>query len=222
MYAARLATAGPATAGVATPECRDLDARLSWLVAAEAEAGRRARLFRTPREECEMLMMPRPVSTERAFALFGLLLGALPPAAIFVRVFGNWPSREPGWSGLGLLALCLAMNAVCALVGRQMGRALGQPMIADAERRSWTRMILLTLVAALLWGVATGAAGGAVFFILGAIFGVICALAVALPAFLVFTAFHRLLARGGMIDERHLRPLAWGVSAVAAALILGL
>ena len=189
-------------------------------MAFDAAAERGARLFRTPREEREMLMMRRPVNVEHAFALFGTLLGTLPPAAIFVRVFGDWPTREPGWSGLGIAALCLAMNVVCAVVGRRMGRTVGQPMLADAERSSWTRTLLLALVAAFVWGAATGAAGGAVFFGIGAIFGVACALAVALPAFVVFTTLHRLLARGGMIDARHLRPLAWGVAATAAALVL--
>jgi hypothetical protein len=179
-------------------------------------------MFRTPREEREMLSMRRPVGVERAFAFFGLLLGTLPPAAIFIRVFGDWPSREPGWSGLGLAAMCLVMNIVCAVVGHRMGRAVGHPMIAGAERRSWTRMLLMTLVAAFVWGAATGAAGGAVFFGIGAIFGVVLALAVALPSFVIFTTFHRLLMRGGMIDARHLRPLAWGVAATAAALALGL
>lgn len=169
-----------------------------------------------------MLSMRRPVSVEHAFALFGTLLGTLPPAAILIRVFGNWPSREPGWSGLGVAAMCLAMNIVCAVVGHRMGRAIGHPMIAGAERRSWTRTLLFTLLAAFVWGATTGAAGGAVFFGIGAIFGVVCALAVALPAFVVFTVFHRLLARGGMIDARHLRPLAWGTAATAAALVLGL
>lgn len=169
-----------------------------------------------------MLMMRRPVGVEHAFAFFGLLLGTLPPAAIFIRVFGDWPTREPGWSGLGLVGMCLAMSIICAVVGHRMGRAVGHPMLAGAERRSWTRMLLLTLVAAFVWGAATGAAGGAVFFGIGAIFGVIFALAVALPAFVVFTALHRLLARGGMIDARHLRPLAWGTAATAAALVLGL
>jgi len=50
--------------------------------------------------------------------------------------------------------------------------------------------------------------------------GVFYALAVALPAFLVFTTLHRLLARGGMIEERHLWPLAWAVAATPAALVL--
>jgi hypothetical protein len=222
MHAARLTADRLATAGLPVSERRDLDARLSWLLAADAEAERRARQFRTPREEREMLMMPRPVNAGRAYALFGLLLGTLPPAAIFIRLFGYGFGHGLDLDEFTLSALCLAMNVVCAFVGRQMGRAVGQTMIASAERRSWTLTVLFALVAAFVWAVATGAAGGAIFFGVGAIFGAFSALAVALPAFLAFTTLHRLLARGGMIDARHLRPLAWGVAATAAALVLGL
>ena len=167
-----------------------------------------------------MLMLARPVGVEHALALFGLLLGTLPPAAIFIRLFGYGFTYGRDWGYFALPAMCLTMNIVCAIVGREMGRAVGRPIIAYSERRSWTRMVLFTLLASFVWAAATGAAGGAVFFGVGAIFGVIFALAVAPPAFLVFTTFHRLLARGGMIDARHLRPLAWSVAATAAALVL--
>jgi hypothetical protein len=217
MHAARLATDGPATAFAAARQHRDdCDARLRWLVAADAEAARRARLFRSPREEREMLMMRRAVSPERAFALFGLLLGTLPPAAIFLRLvlLFDWEVKP-----LGLIFI--PMLLVCAALGRVMGRRVGGP-ISEFERGGRVRFVLFTAAAALGWATVTGASGGAIFFGVGAIFGVFCAIAVALPAFAAFAAFHRLLARGGMIDARHLRPLAWGVAATAAAAVLGL
>ena len=216
MHAAR-PTAGRAATTCGPPARRDdPDARLNWLVAADAEAERRARLFRTPREEREMLMMSRPVHAERAFALFGLLLGTLPPAAIFFRLCWLFASdmREQSF-----LLLFIPMLAVCAVVGRLMGARLGAA-IGDFERGRWAHMLLFTLAAGMGWAAVTGAAGGFLFFGLGAIFGFACALAVAVPAFLVFTSLHRLLARGGMIDAPHLRPLAWGVPATVAALIL--
>ena len=226
MHAARLANDHAATAPVPFAKRGDLDSRLSRLLAAEAEAERRARLFRSTREEREMLMMRQPVNTGDAYALFGLLLGTLPPAAIFYQMFGygivsgSTYGLGRNWDGLTLFALCLAMNAVCALVGRLMGRALGQTVIAPAGRRSLAVSLLASLLTAFVWGVGTGAAGGALFFLIGAIFGATTALAVALPAFAVFTLFHHTLARGGMIDACHLRPLAWAVAGTAAALIL--
>lgn len=159
--------------------------------------------------------MRRPVPVERAFAQFGLLLGTLPPAAIFFRLAMMWT----GFVKDGLALLLLPMLILCAVVGWRMGARLGKS-IGDCERGSWARTILYTLAAALGWATVTGAAGGFLFFGIGAIFGAFCALVVAPPAFLVFTSLHRLLARGGMIDARHLRPLAWGVPAIIAALIL--
>lgn len=162
-----------------------------------------------------MLLMSRPVPVERAFAQFGLLLGTLPPAAIFFRLSAFM------WEGNGgpVWLIFLPMLIICALVGWGMGKRLGKSM-SDFERGGWARTMLYTILAALGWASVTGAVGGFLFFFIGAIFGVFCALAVALPCFLVFTSLHRLLARGGMIDARHLRPLAWGVPATAAALIL--
>src|SRR4051812_24197575 len=65
-----------------------VDARLNWLLRANADTAERARLFRFAGEEEQMLLMRRPVSAEKAYALFGLLLGSLPPATIFARLLG--------------------------------------------------------------------------------------------------------------------------------------
>ncbi|MCA1629427.1 MAG: hypothetical protein LC774_03465 [Acidobacteria bacterium] len=113
----------------ASPE-RDLDARLRWLAAANAEADRRERLRRRrPREEQEALLMRRPVPTERAFARFGLLLGLLPPAAIFLRLalFFNFAAA--------FRLIFLPMLLVCALMGRWMGTRRALRLRRRAPRR---------------------------------------------------------------------------------------
>ncbi|MCA1613864.1 MAG: hypothetical protein LC800_06890 [Acidobacteria bacterium] len=213
MHAARLATRpARAHAPVGGP---DPFARLNWLLAAEAADACRARLFRTPREEREMLLMRRPITTGRAFARFGLLLGTLPPAAIFFRLSWWLGSADDTWLPL----LFPPMLLICALLGRLMGAQVGKS-VGDFESGNWARTVCFALLAGFGWASVTGAAGGILFFGLGAIAGAASAIAVALPAFLVFTSLHRLLARGGMIDARHLRPLAWGVPATVAALIL--
>lgn len=158
-----------------------------------------------------------PVPVERAFAQFGLLLGTLPPAAIFFRLLLSFSFLHSDEAYIGLLFI--PMLIVCALLGKRLGARLGGS-IGGFERGHWVRFLLFTLAAALGWATVTGAAGGFLFFGIGAIFGAFCALVVAPPAFLVFASLHRLLARGGMIDARHLRPLAWGVPAIIAALIL--
>lgn len=206
--------------GVA-PDPRRLDAenfaRLDWLTAALADAERHARLFRSRREETEALLMPRPVPVERAYATLGLALGTLPPAAIFFRLLLVMP--DSGACALLFAAIHVAMLAVCALVGRWMGKRVGR-IIGQRPHPTRLRAILESLLWGLVWASATGALGGLPFFGAGAVFGIICAIMVALPSFVTFTLLHRLLARGGMIDARHLRPLAWGVAGTIAALIL--
>ena len=194
--------------------------RLHRLEAALAADEQRARRFRTAREEEEMLLMRRPVTTERAYALFGLLLGALPPAAIVLRftlmsLCGGLDSEAFPY----LILFGLPMTLLCALMGRYAGRRLA-PMLARAERRRWPATLIYALAAGFVWACATGAAGGAVVFVLGALYGLLCALPFGLAGFLLFTICHRLLARGGMIEARHFWPVACGIALSCAALIL--
>jgi hypothetical protein len=195
-------------------------ARIRWYEAALAASDERARRFRSLREEEEMHMMRRPLTPEQVYARFGLLLGTLPPAAIFARTLYTI-GRGLDADFFILCAFCLVMNLLCMLVGRRMGQSLGRKTLADAHA-SWPMLCLKAVWAATLWGLATGAAGGAICFGFGAISGALCALAVALPAFLMFAPLHHTLTRGGMIDARHFWPVACGVSLTIATLILRL
>lgn len=192
--------------------------RLNWLIATNLREASRQRLFRKREDEEQVRLMRRPIPTERAYALFGLLLGALPTAAILYRFFHYampWNSLKlSGWT-----ILCLLMNLVCLLVGRKVGAKIGRRM-DQIERRSWSWMIVLAAFEGALWAIATGAAGGAVAFGIGAIVGASLAIPVGIAAFVLFTILHRLVARGGMIDARHFWPLACGVATLIAALIL--
>jgi hypothetical protein len=194
--------------------------RLQQLEAAIAASEQRAQRFRDAREETEMLLLRRPLTNERAYQLFGLLLGTLPPAAIVLRCALWSATREHDLSALGFILLFgLPITIICALMGRFMGRRLAD-MMARAERRHWCVTILYALGAGNVWACATGATGGAIVFIIGALFGLACALPFGLAGFLLFAICHRLLARGGMIDARHFWPVACGIALVSAALIL--
>jgi hypothetical protein len=194
-----------------------LGARLTWLALAIDASERRARLFRTSREEREARLMRRPLTTAQAFARFGLLLGTLPPASIFIRLFLLFNHGEQ----LAVLAFMFPMLLACAAIGRFMAKRLGSRFDEHEHGRgSWLKTISVALGYAIIWAAATGTVGGAIFFIIGGIFGFACALPVALVAFALFVPLHRLLARGGMIDARHFQPLAWGINLTIAALIL--
>lgn len=167
-------------------------------------------------------MMRRPLSFERAYGLFGLLLGTLPPAAIFYRLFGDELARQ-GFPSV-LFMLLLAMNVVCGIVGSFLGsRFNGMAAAIDApEGNLWLRMLFIPPLIGMLWGAGTGWAGGLIFFGIGAIFGALFAIPVGILAFALFMLLHRWLAHGGMIEAGHLWPLACGVVMTITALILGL
>jgi hypothetical protein len=165
------------------------------------------------------MMMRHPLSIKRAYAFFGMLLGTLPPAAIFYRLFGDQLSRTDIQTGL--LLLLLAMNIVCCIAGRFIAAKLSG--MADAiERASWMGTLVMPLVVGMLWGAAAGGLGGFIFFGIGSFFGAMFAIPVGILAFALFMPLHRLLARGGMIEASHLWPLACGVVMTITALILGL
>ncbi|MBD0372169.1 MAG: hypothetical protein ICV60_15110 [Pyrinomonadaceae bacterium] len=201
------------------PEGNDVHARLNWLLAVNAQAERRRRMFRNLTEEEEVLLMRHPLSTRQSFALFGLLLGIFPPAAIFSKIFGYGLSGP--MQGALLFLACLGMNVICAWVGYVMGKALSGA-VESAERDRWDLMMVLIPLLGAGWGAVTGFAGGLIFFGIGAIFGAICAIVVGTLAFTMFAPLHRLNSRGGMIDARHFWPLATGATVLISALILGL
>lgn len=192
----------------------DESTRLGWLLAENKREAERRRVFLTTEEEEELLLMRRPISVRKAFGLFGLLLGTLPPIAIFLKVL-------PGALASELFILLLMMNTICCLVGRWMGSLMGDWLAAKGAS-GWTWKFLTSVVAGIAWGVVTGGAGGLPAFGVGAIFGAVYAMLVAMAAFPLFTLFHGLFARGGMIDARHFWPLACGVVMVITAAILGM
>jgi hypothetical protein len=198
---------------------QNYDARLNWLLKANAQAAEHRRIFRNDREEEEAMMMRRPLSARKAYAIYGLMLGTFPPAAIFVRLF-QYGLVNVKTDGL-LFVLSLLMNIVCAVVGLAMGSALSGSMNL-LTRTSWKKTLLLSPWVGALWGAVAGGAGGLVFFGFGAVVGILCAIPLGMVAFLLSAVLHRLLARGGMIDARHFWPLACGITLTIAALVLSL
>ncbi len=189
--------------------------RLNWLrfELAPQTAHRRLTL---EAEERRTLSMLQPLSTEEAYRWFGTFLGLFPPAAIFSRFLMNTRLND---TELIYVAFCLAMNVACCAIGRKFGGFLGRKA-GDPRSRPWFEFALCPVFMALLWGIVTGGLGGAIFFGVGAIFGALIAVPIALAAFPAFAVLHRLLSHGGMIEERHVWPLAFGVPLTIAAMIL--
>lgn len=202
----------------------NLARRLNWLKFELSPDAERRRLV-TEREERRTLSMLRPLSTEEAYRWFGTFLGLFPPFALFTRmVIGAagdrpWRSLPTADGALFWGFIFLMMNLACCVVGRKFGGFLGR-QAGDPRSRSFAGSLLVALLYGLFWGVVTGAAGGAVAFLVGAFAGILVAVPVALAAFPVFAALHRLLSHGGMIEEHQVWPLAFGVPLTIAAMIL--
>lgn len=205
------------THSVCNPAPADADTRMSldWLGSeiARVESPKEVAL----RREWEMsLSMAEPVTTEQAFGKFGACLGLFPPCAIFARIIMAAPLGD---NVAPLLGFALVMNVICGLVGWKFAEVLARE-VRDPRRRDAFAYFLYSLVLGLGWGSVTGAAGGAVVFGFGAVFGVACAVPVALVTFPAFALLHRAHSRGGMIEARDLRPLAYGIPLAAAGIIL--
>ena len=189
--------------------------RLSELLEINAETARQKSLYRTDKEKLEAETMPHPMTLEQTFAYFGLLLGAFPPAAFFIRFAID--ARIDSW----VFGVMFIVNLIAAVVGYFSGKLIAKG-VRRAESLSWTQMLLLVPFLGLFWGMLTGGTGGIIIFIVGAFFGAVIGGMVGGFALPVFTIFHRLLKKGETIDRRHFLPLAFGITFVICGFILGL
>jgi hypothetical protein len=196
----------------------DITARMKWLKFEVERAEQPRPNVRRAREDEQMLRLLNPLPAREAFAWFGLFLGLFPPAAIFCRALFSMRNE----SAIAVYAaFAVGMAAICCVVGRAMGKSLAHAA-ENVERRAWWQMLILPALLGVVWGLVTGAAGGALVFGIGAVFGAACAIPIGALAFTAFMLFHRLLARGGMIEERQFWPLAFGIPSIIAAAILGI
>ncbi len=188
---------------------------MNTLLALNAETARQKAMYASDREELEAGMMTNPLSLEKTFSYFGLLLGIFPPAAMFIRFAVE--NRLDGW----VFGVMLIINLISAVVGFFSGKVVAK-MVRLIENSGWTSMILLLPLIGLIWGIITGAAGGVIVFFFGAFFGAVLGGIVGSIALPFFTIFHRLLKKGESIELKHFLPVAFGVTFVICGYILGL
>jgi MFS family permease len=193
--------------------------RLDALLAANAENAREKALYRSEREKTEAALMENPLSVEKTFAFFGLLLGAFLPSAMFIRFLAEKGvfHREDFWI-VGVLAV---INLITATVGFFSGKLIGR-VVRELEKFSWSYMLFSLPFIGILWGILAGGAGGVIIFVIGAFFGAALGAAVGSVALPAFTIFHRLFKRGDKLDRKHFLPLAFGITFIISAFILGL
>jgi hypothetical protein len=188
-------------------------------------------------DRVEHLALDHPVSIRTAYSVMGLMLGTFPPAAIFWKLFGygiDSPSPLIQRNGY-LAAVFFAMNVVCAgfgyFVAYQVVPWFTRPKLqhetllceeVPVEYLPWrTFLVLLPMIGA-FWGICTGAAGGVIFFGIGAMVAPAFAMPVGFAGFTAFGLAHRWLHREGMIEAYQFLPLAVGITMVITAGILGI
>lgn len=193
--------------------------RLAALLAANDEIARDKSLFHSEQEKTEAALIRNPLTAKQTFAYFGLLLGTFPPAAIFARLF--WDAGNIRGEDFWLLGVAAVVNLISAIVGYFSGNLIGK-IVSELEKQSWSRMIFALPFIGMLWGIIAGGAGGVIVLGVGAFFGALLGAAVGATALPVFTIFHRLLKKGDLIDRQQFLPVAFGVTFIVCALVLGL
>jgi hypothetical protein len=184
------------------------------LLAANAEIAAWKAAYPTRRIEIERSLMTNPLGAERTFANLGLMLGTLPPAAVFLAIRLSSNSIE----GL-FLALFVWVTMVTGLVGFHSGRAVGQ-LIDSMKYRSLSFCLMFVPLIGLAWGAICGAAGGIFIFLIGAFFGALIGGAVGAVALTAFFLIYRMMTIAGMIELKHFLPIAAGITFTICAFIL--
>src|SRR5207237_6631572 len=193
--------------------------RLNILLAINAEREREKSLYASDKEKVEASLMKKPLTSEQAFAYLGLLLGAIPPAAMFTRFLLD--SRSFRQEDIWILGVFFIVNLVSSVVGYFSGKLIGK-IAREMEKVSWTTMLLTLPFIGILWGILAGGAGGLIIFVIGGVFGAFIGSQVGSFALTVFTFFHRFLKKGDVIDRKHFLPLAFGVTFIISAFMLNL
>lgn len=171
-------------------------------------------MYRSDKEKLEAELMKNPLSLEKTFSYFGLMLGAFPPAAMFLRVAMD--GKPEGW----IFGVMFIINLISAVVGFFSGKLVAKA-IRSFEQMNWLPMVLALPFLGLLWGAVTGAAGGVIVFVVGAFFGAILGGIVGSATLPAFTILHRLMKKGESIELKHFLPLALGITFVICGFILG-
>ena len=164
-------------------------------------------------------MMTRPVGQRRAFSQFGLIVGALGPLSIGIKMFAGVSAFDG--KDLGFLFLFLLANATTAAVGYFTGKVVGN-FAANTHKCQLLSAIPLLFLIGAVWGGVSGFAGGLFLVLIGSVFGAIIGAAFGGLATLIFGVLYRYLQVAGNIERRHFLPFAFGTTIFLCAFILGL
>jgi hypothetical protein len=193
--------------------------RLAILLELNREIVRRNSLYASDRERRTAEMMLGPVTSIRAYKLLGLLLGSFCPTAILGAILSN--SSGVSIDNIPIIGLFVMATAVTAAFGCWSGKFVAKSLAAFDKYSITARLLMIPLLG-FVWGMASGAVGGAVLFLVGSIVGGAIGALVGMVGLSTFYFPHRLLRSGDVIERRQLFPLAFGITLTICAFILGL
>src|SRR5436190_17082521 len=132
-----------------TVPTRASNSRLSLLIALNTENEKRRRMFANRDDARAVALMRNPLKSEKALAMFGLLLGISPPAALFIKFL--IAGSVPWWfAGFFIIANCLT-----AIAGYYSGVLVGT-IVRLAEEKDWITMIFFLFFMGSAWGAFCG------------------------------------------------------------------
>ncbi len=94
-------------------------------------------------------------------------------------------------------------------------------MVRTVAEKPWLNMISILPLIGILWGLMSGGAGGAMFFLFGSVFGAFFGALVGSVALPIFAIFHHILKKGEIIERNQFLPIGFGITFVICAFILG-
>lgn len=202
--------------------CGDIEAeessqRLERLLQVNSAIADHKRLYPTEREAFESQTMRYPLGPDTVFPYFGLMLGSLPPASIFIAfTIAKGIQHAEFWPTV----IMSITTFVSSVVGYYSGILVGKS-VKGLFGASFSRRTLACLAIGILWGISAGAAGGLFIFIIGAFFGAVIGGLVGAVSLTAFSIPYFALKRGGMIELSHFLPLSLGITFSICAFVLG-
>lgn len=195
--------------------------RLEKLLAENASHAANKERSLTAEQEMAEALIRNPIDSKRTFAQLGLLTGAIPTTAIFVKLIANSNPGEAGAMALAT-ALMIAMSITAtSAAGFYSGKFVGR-IVSDLEQKHWITMLAALPFVGASWGLLCGAAGGIFLFGVGALVGGVVGGLVGTLVLFVFGILHRMLKDGESMERNRFIPIALGITGAVAAFILGL
>jgi len=182
-----------------------------------AEVARQKSLYRDDRERLEAFMMSHPIDLRSAYAYFGLMIGIMPLLAWLLALCMLRGAR----GGVpAVLLIFIAAGAVTGIVGYLTGRFVATAVERAGQFRQPNRIMLIVLTG-LAWGAVSGAAGGLLIFIVGAIFAAIIGGVIGALCLPVIATLFGLVRKGDLIELKHFLPITLGTTLSVCAFVVG-